>query len=66
VISKILSWSLTLREELIVKVTEDSMLRRMFGPRRERESVKWEEVSGENSEELRKSYLAPNIISRPQ
>jgi len=51
------SWSLTLREEHRLKVFENRVLRRMFGP-------KWEEVAGGwrrlHNEELQNLYASPN------
>jgi len=53
------SWSLTLREERRLRVFENRVLRRMFGPRRD-------EVRGEcgklQNEELNDLYCSPNII----
>jgi hypothetical protein len=54
------SWSLTLREECRLRVFENKVLRRIFGP-------KWDEVTGEwrrlHSKELYALYSSPNIIS---
>jgi hypothetical protein len=53
------TWSLTLREELRLRVFENSMLRRIFGPKRD-------EVTGEcrklHNEELNNLYSSPNIV----
>jgi hypothetical protein len=53
------SWSLTLREECRLRVFENKVLRRIFGPKRD-------EVAGEcrrlHSEELYALYSSPNII----
>jgi hypothetical protein len=53
------TWSLTLREEHRVRVFENRMLRRIFGPKRD-------EVTGErrklHNEELRDLYSSPSII----
>jgi len=53
------TWSLTLREERKVRVLENRVLRRIFGPRRD-------EVTGEkgrlHKEELNDLYSSPNIV----
>jgi hypothetical protein len=53
------SWSLTLREEHRLRVFENRMLRRVFGPKRD-------EVTGGcrklHIEELHSLYSSPNII----
>jgi hypothetical protein len=53
------TWSLTLREEHRLRVFENNMLRRIFGPKRD-------EVTGDrrklHNEELHKLYSPPNII----
>jgi hypothetical protein len=53
------TWSLTLREEHILRVFENRFLRRIFGPKRD-------EVTGElrklHNEELRNLYSFPDII----
>jgi len=53
------TWSLTLREERKLRVYEDMVLRRIFGPRRN-------EVTGElrrlHNEELNNLYSSPNIV----
>jgi hypothetical protein len=53
------TWSLTLREEQRLKVFENRVLRRIFGPKRD-------EVTGErrrlHNEELNDLYSSPNII----
>jgi len=53
------TWSLTLREERKLRVFENMVLRRIFGPRRD-------EVIGElrrlHSEELNDLYSSPNIV----
>jgi hypothetical protein len=55
------TWSLTLREEHRLRVFENRVLRRIFGPKRD-------EVTGErrklHSEELRNLYSSPDIIRR--
>jgi len=53
------TWSLTLREERKLTVSENMVLRRIFGPRED-------EVRGElrrlNNEELNDLYSSPNIV----
>jgi hypothetical protein len=53
------TWSLTLREERKLRVSENKVLRRIFGPRRD-------EVTGEcrrlYNEELNDLYSSPNIV----
>ena len=53
------TWSLTLREERKLKVFENKVLRRIFGPKRD-------EVTGDgrrlHNEELNDLYSSPNIV----
>jgi len=53
------NWSLTLREDRKLRVFENIVLRKIFGPRRD-------EVTGElrrlNNEELNDLYSSPNIV----
>ena len=53
------TWSLTLRQEHRLRVFENRVLRRIFGPR-------WDEVTGEwrklHNEELNDLYWLPNIV----
>ena len=53
------TWSLTLREKRKLKVYENMVLRRIFGPRRD-------EITGErrrlHKEELNDLYSSPNIV----
>jgi hypothetical protein len=49
------TWSLTLREEYRLRVLENRVLRRVFGPKRD-------EVTGEWRKELRDLYSSPSII----
>ena len=50
------AWSLTLREECRVRVFENSILRRIFGPKRD-ENGEWKRL---HNEEL--LYCSPNIV----
>ena len=53
------TWSFTLREERRLKMFENRVLRRIFGPKRD-------EVTGEcrklHNEELNDLYFSPNIV----
>jgi hypothetical protein len=53
------TWSLTLREEYRLRVFENRVLRRIFGPKRD-------EATGDcrklHNEELQNLYSSPNII----
>ena len=52
------TWSLTLREGRRLRVFENKVLRRIFGPRRD-------EVTGDrrlHNEELNDLYSSPNIV----
>jgi hypothetical protein len=53
------TWSLTLRKECGLRVFENRVLRRIFGP-------KWDEVTGEwknvCNEELNDLYSSPSIV----
>ena len=52
------TWSLTLREECRLRVFENRILRRIFGPRRD-EHGEWRKL---HNEELHSSYRSPNIV----
>jgi hypothetical protein len=51
--------SLTLREEHRLKVFENRVLRRIFGPKREEVAGGWKRL---HNEELRKLYASQNIV----
>jgi hypothetical protein len=53
------NWSLTLREEHTLRVSENRVLRRIFGPRREEVVGGWRRLHGK---ELLNSYASPNNI----
>ena len=50
-------WSLTLREELRLRVFENSVLRRIFGPKRDELTVEWRKL---HNEELNDLYSSSN------
>jgi len=53
------TWSLTLREERKLRVFENMMLWRIFGPRRDEVMGDWRRV---HNEELNDLYSTPNIV----
>jgi hypothetical protein len=53
------TWSLTLREELRLRVFENRVLRRIFGPKRDEVTGEWRKL---HSGELRNMYSSPDII----
>jgi hypothetical protein len=53
------TWSLTLREEHRLRVFENTVLRRIFGPRRDEVSGDWRKL---HNEELHNVYSSPDII----
>jgi hypothetical protein len=52
------TWSLTLREEHRLRVSENRVLRRIFGPKRE-EDGSWKKL---HYDELHSLYSSPNIV----
>jgi len=52
-------WSLTRREEKKLKVFENMVFRRIFGPRRNEVTGKWRRL---HNEELNDLYSSPNIV----
>jgi hypothetical protein len=52
-------WSLTLREEHRLRVFENRVLRRIFGPKRDEAAGEWRRL---HNGELNDLYLSPNII----
>ena len=53
------SWSLTLREERRLRVFENGVLRRIFGPKRDEVTGEWRKS---HNEELKGPYSSPNIV----
>jgi len=52
-------WSLTLREERKLRVFENKVLRRIFGPSRDEVTGEWRRL---HNEELNVLYCSPNIV----
>ena len=53
------TWSLTLREERRLRVFENRVLRKVFGPKRDEVTGKWRKL---HNEELSDLYFLPNIV----
>ena len=53
------TWSLTLREERRLRMFENRVLRRIFGPKRDEVTGQWRKL---HNEELSDLYSLPNIV----
>ena len=53
------TWSLALREEHRLRVFENRMLKRIFGPKRDEVTGEWRKL---HNEDLRDLYSLPNIV----
>jgi hypothetical protein len=53
------TWSLTLREELRLRVFENRMLNRVFGPKRDEVTGDWRKL---HNQELNVLFSSPNIF----
>jgi hypothetical protein len=55
------TWSLMLREEQRLRVFENRVLRRIFGPKKDEVTGEWRKL---HSEELHNLYSSPDIITQ--
>ena len=52
-------WSLTVREECRLRMSENRVLRRIFGPKRDKETGEWRKLHNEEHIDL---YASSNIV----
>ena len=53
------TWSLPLRDKRRLKVIQNKVLRRIFGPKRDESTVEWRKL---HNEELNDLYSSPNTV----
>ena len=53
------TWSLTLRKECRLRVSDNRVLRKIFGPKRDKVTGKWRRL---HNEELNDMYSSTNIV----
>jgi len=53
------AWSLTLKEERRLRVFENRVMRKIFGPKRDEVTGRWRKL---HYEELNDVYCSPNIL----
>jgi hypothetical protein len=53
------TWSFTLREERRLRVSENGLLRRTFGPKRDEVTREWRKL---HNEEINELYCSRNIV----
>jgi hypothetical protein len=56
------TWSLTLREEHRLRVFDNRVLRRIFGPKRDEEMGEWRKLHNEELRNLYSSPVGPKLI----
>ena len=55
------TWSLTLREERRLRVSENRVLRRIFGPKRDEVTGEWRKLHNEELNDMY-GFYSPNIV----